>query len=101
MLSGIPSARKGVPQVDVTFILDENSILTVTAKEKGSGKSGGMTITNEKGRLTKEQIEKMIKDSERFAKKDNEIREKLEAKKSLEDYLNSMRNTINDDSGIH
>jgi len=67
MLSGIPAAPKGVPQIDTTFAIDENGILTVTAKDKGSGKKEGMTITNEKGRLNKDQIEKMIKDAEKFA----------------------------------
>mmetsp|Transcript_35982 Transcript_35982/g.26726 ORF Transcript_35982/g.26726 Transcript_35982/m.26726 type:complete len:92 (-) Transcript_35982:335-610(-) len=66
-LEGIPAALKGVPQIEVTFSIDENSILTVTAKDKGSGKKEGMTITNEKGRLNKAQIEKMIKDAEKFA----------------------------------
>lgn len=70
MLEGIPAARKGIPQIEVTFAIDENSILTVTAKDKGTGKKQGMTITNEKGRLNKDEIEKMIKDAEKFAAQD-------------------------------
>jgi molecular chaperone DnaK (HSP70) len=97
MLDGIPSALKGVPQIEVTFAIDENSILTVTAKEKGSGKKGGITITNEKGRLNKEQIEKMIKDSERHAKSDKIVREKLESKQTLQNYISSMKQTISSD----
>jgi heat shock protein 5 len=67
MLEGIPSAPKGMPKIDVTFIIDENSILTVHAKEQGSGKKGSITITNDNGRLSKAEIDKMIRDSERFA----------------------------------
>lgn len=96
MLTGIPSALKGVPKIDVTFVIDENSILTVTAKDQGSGKKEGLTITNDKGRLNKDQIEKMIKDSEKYADHDKKIRERIEAKKSLEDYIASMKSTISE-----
>lgn len=66
----IPAAPKGVPQVEVTFEIDENSILTVSAVDKGTGKKERVTITNDMGRLTPDQIEKMIKDSEKFAEED-------------------------------
>lgn len=69
-LSGLPSAKRGVVQVEVTFMIDENSILSVTAKERGSGKTESITITNDKSRLSKEEIEKMIKDSEKYAEQD-------------------------------
>jgi len=66
-LTGIPPAGRGVPQIEVTFEIDENSILSVSAHEKGSGKTETITITNDKGRLSKEEIEAMIRDAEKFA----------------------------------
>lgn len=84
----------------MTFAIDENSILTVTARDKGSGKKEAMTVANDKGRLNRDQIEKMIKDSERFAEQDKKVRERIEAKKSLEDYINSMKSTISDSEGL-
>jgi hypothetical protein len=66
-LTGIPPAPRGVPQIEVTFEIDENSILSVTAHEKGTGKSESITVTNDKGRLSKEEIEAMIRDAEKFA----------------------------------
>jgi len=95
-LTGIPSAPRGVPQIEVTFEIDENSILSVSAKEQGSGKTESITITNDKGRLSKEEIDQMIKDAEKFAEQDKEIKEKIDAKNSLENYIYSMRNTIDD-----
>ena len=78
-LSGIPPAARGVPQSEVTFEIDENSILTVTGIEKGVGKSETISITNDKGRLSKEEIEQMIKDAETFAEEDKEIKERIDA----------------------
>lgn len=72
-LTGIPPAKRGVPQVEVTFMIDENSILSVTAKERGTGKTESITITNDKSRLSKEEIEGMIKDSEKYAEQDKEL----------------------------
>jgi len=66
-LNGIPPAPRGVPQIDVTFELDENSILTVSAKDKASGRAEMITITSDTGRLSREEIEEMIKDAEKFA----------------------------------
>ena len=66
-MTGIPPAPRGVPQIEVTFEIDENSILTVSAHEKGTGKSETISITNDKGRLTKEEIERMVADAEKFA----------------------------------
>jgi molecular chaperone DnaK (HSP70) len=66
-VSGIPPAPRGVPQIEVTFEIDENSILTVSATEKGTGKTETISITNDKGRLTKEEIERMVADAEKFA----------------------------------
>ena len=76
-LNGIPPAPRGVPQIEVTFEIDANSILTVTAVEKGVGKSETISITNDKGRLTPEEIERMIKDAEAFADEDKQLRNVL------------------------
>ena len=95
-LSGIPPAARGVPQIEVTFEIDENSILTVTGVEKGVGKSETISITNDKGRLTKEEIDQMIADAEKFADEDKAIKEKIDAKHALQNYIYTMRNTIED-----
>jgi endoplasmic reticulum chaperone BiP len=79
-MTGIPPAPKGVPQIEVTFEIDENSILTVSASDKGTGKKETITITNDKGRLTKEEIDQMIADSEKYADEDKAIKEKIDAK---------------------
>jgi heat shock protein 5 len=95
-LTGIPPAARGVPQIEVTFEIDENSILSVSAVEKGTGKSESITVTNDKGRLSKEEIEAMIRDAEKFADQDKALKEKIDAKNSLENYIYTMRNTIED-----
>ena len=95
-LSGIPPAPRGTPQIEVTFEIDQNGILSVTAKDIGTGKSEHITITNDKGRLSKEEIDKMIKDAEKFAEQDKKAKERIDARNNLDSYLHSMRNTIND-----
>ena len=95
-LTGIPPAARGVPQIEVTFEIDENSILTVTGVEKGVGKSETISITNDKGRLTKEEIEQMIADAEKFADEDKAVKERIDAKHALQNYIYTMRNTIED-----
>jgi heat shock protein 5 len=95
-LNGIPPAQRGVPQIEVTFEIDENSILSVIAHEKGTGKTETITITNDKGRLSKDEIEAMIRDAEKFADQDKALKEKIDAKNSLENYIYTMRNTIED-----
>merc|ERR1712196_578559 len=95
-LTGIPPAARGVPQIEVTFEIDENSILTVNAVEKGTGKAETISITNDKGRLTPEEIERMIKEAEQFADEDKAIKERIDAKHSLQNYIHTMRNTIED-----
>lgn len=95
-LSGIPPAQRGVPKIEVTFTIDKNGILHVEAEDKGTGKSQGLTITNDKGRLSKEQIEKMINDAEKFADEDKTLREKIEAKNNLDNYIQSMKATVED-----
>merc|ERR1711877_73084 len=90
-LGGIPPAPRGQPQIEVTFEIDSNGILNVGAEDKGTGKSEKITITNDKGRLTEEQIEKMIKEAEEFADEDKKVKERVDAKNSFDGYLHSMR----------
>ena len=95
-MNGIPPAPRGTPQIEVTFEIDENSILTVSANEKGTGKTETITITNDKGRLSKEEIDRMVEESEKFAEQDKAIKEKLDAKHQLDNYVYQMRNQIED-----
>jgi heat shock protein 5 len=95
-MSGIPPAPKGVPQIEVTFEIDENSIMTVSASDKGTGKKEQITITNDKGRLSKEEIERMIADSEKFAEEDKAIKEKIDARNSFENYIYQMKSSVED-----
>ena len=95
-MNGIPPAPKGVPQIEVTFEIDENSIMTVSAADKGTGKKEQITITNDKGRLSKEEIERMIADSEKFAEEDKAIKEKIDARNSFENYIYQMKSSIED-----
>merc|ERR1712023_338299 len=90
-LTGIPPAPRGQPQIEVTFEIDSNGILIVGAEDKGTGKSEKITITNDKGRLTEEQIERMIKEAEEFAEEDKKVRERVDAKNAFDGYLHSMR----------
>ncbi|CAG9577228.1 putative glucose-regulated protein 78 [Leishmania major strain Friedlin] len=95
-LSGIPPAPRGVPQIEVAFDVDENSILQVTASDKSSGKREEITITNDKGRLSEEEIERMVREAAEFEDEDRKVRERVEAKNSLESIAYSLRNQIND-----
>ncbi|ODV58881.1 Hsp70 family ATPase KAR2 [Ascoidea rubescens DSM 1968] len=97
-LSGIPPAPRGVPQIEVTFNLDANGILKVSATDKGTGKSESITITNDNGRLSKEEIEKMVDEAAKYAAEDEEVRAKIESRNSLENYATSLKNQINDDT---
>jgi heat shock protein 5 len=99
-MSGIPPAPRGVPKIDVTFEIDENSILTVSAHEQGTGKSESISITNDKGRLSQEEIERMVADAEKFADEDKHIKEKIDAKHQLENYIYQMRNQIEDEEKL-
>jgi heat shock protein 5 len=95
-LSGLPPAPRGVPQIDVTFEIDANGILNVKAEDKGTGKAEKITITNDKGRLNQDEIDRMVKEAEQFAEEDKKVKGKVEAKNSLENYLYSMKNTVTD-----
>ncbi|CCW62357.1 unnamed protein product [Phytomonas sp. EM1] len=99
-LSGIPPAPRGVPQIEVIFDVDENSILQVSAIDKSSGKREEITITNDKGRLTPEEIEAMVQEAKRFEDEDRKVRERVEAKNSLESIVYSLRNQINDNEKL-
>merc|ERR1711934_95287 len=95
-LGGIPPAPRGVPQIEVTFDVDANGVLNVSAEDKGaSGKKANITITNDKGRLSKDDIERMVREAEQFAEEDKLAAEKIAAKNGLESYCYSMKNTIN------
>lgn len=95
-LKGIPPAPRGVPQIEVTFEIDVNGILKVSAEDKGTGNKEKITITNDHNRLTPEDIEKMIKDAEKFADEDKKVKEKVEARNELESYTYSLKNQIGD-----
>lgn len=99
-LSGIPPAPRGQPQIEVTFELDANGILRVSAGDKGSGKFESITITNDKGRLSAEEIERMVEEAEKYADEDKATRERIEARNGLENYAFSLKNQVNDDEGL-
>lgn len=96
-LAGIPPAPRGVPQINVCFDIDANGILNVSAEDKTAGVKNKITITNDKGRLSKEDIEKMVQDAEKYKNEDEEVKKKVEAKNGLENYAYNMRNTIKDE----
>ncbi|KAJ0084029.1 hypothetical protein Patl1_30890 [Pistacia atlantica] len=96
-LSGIPPAPRGVPQINVCFDIDANGILNVSAEDKTTGQKNKITITNDKGRLSKEEIEKMVQEAEKYKAEDEEHKRKVEAKNALENYAYNMRNTIKDE----
>mmetsp|Transcript_18137 Transcript_18137/g.45692 ORF Transcript_18137/g.45692 Transcript_18137/m.45692 type:complete len:666 (-) Transcript_18137:667-2664(-) len=95
-LTGIPPAPRGTPQIEVTFEVDANGILNVGAEDKGTGKKEKITITAEKGRLSQEEIERMVKEAEEFAEQDKKVKEKIDARNQLETYIYNMKNTIDD-----
>jgi heat shock protein 5 len=99
-LSSIPPAPRGVPQIEVTFELDANGILKVSASDKATGKAESITITNDKGRLSQEEIERMVEEAERFAEEDKAVRERIEARNGLENYAYSLKNQVNDKEGM-
>jgi L1 cell adhesion molecule like protein len=93
-LDGIPPMPRGQPQIEVSFDVDANGIMNISAEEKTTKKTNNITITNDKGRLSKEQIEEMIKKADEFKEEDNRLREKIEAKNGLENYLYNLKNSM-------
>merc|ERR1712025_513640 len=96
-ITGIPPAPRGVPQIEVTFEVDANGILQVSAEDKGTGKAEKITITAEKGRLSDEEIERMVQEAEEYADEDKKIKERIDARNGLESYLYNLKNTLEDD----
>merc|ERR1719284_1716662 len=96
-LDGIPPAPRGVPQIEVTFDIDANGILNVSAQDKSTGKSNQITITNEKGRLSQAEIDRMVQEAEKYRAEDESNKAKIEAKNGLENYCFTMRNTLQEE----
>jgi L1 cell adhesion molecule like protein len=96
-LTGIQAAPRGVPQINVVFDIDANGILNVSAEDKATNKKNKITITNDKGRLTKEDIDKLVKEAEKYKEDDEALKKKIEAKNALENFTYNIRNTLSDD----
>tara|TARA_B100000900_G_C20600208_1_gene725199 strand:+ start:3519 stop:5429 length:1911 start_codon:yes stop_codon:yes gene_type:complete len=99
-LTGIPPAPRGVPQIEVTFDITADGILNVSAQDKASGNSKNITITNDKGRLSQDEIDEMISNSEKYKEEDEKIKLKIEARNELENYLYSFKNSLNDNKTL-
>ena len=99
-LNGIPPAPRGVPQIEVTFQIDENGILTVTAEDKGGGNTESITITNDQNRLTPDDIERMIQDAEKFAEEDKLMKDRVDSKNELESLAYSLKNQLKDEEKL-
>jgi heat shock protein 5 len=96
-LTGIPPAPRGVPQIEVSFEVDANGILQVSAEDKGTGKAEKITITAEKGRLSEEDIERMVREAEEFAEEDKKVKQRIDARNGLESYVYNLKNQLDDD----
>merc|ERR1711972_644973 len=96
-LAGIPPAPRGVPQIEVTFDIDANGILNVTAADSSTGKTNKITITNDKGRLSQEEIEKMVNDAEKYKAEDDKERARIASKNGLESYIFQAKGTLDDE----
>ena len=96
-LDGIPPMPRGQPQIEITYDIDANSILNVTAVEKSTGKNNKIVITNDKGRLSKDDIDRLVKEAEKFKDEDNKVKERIEAKNTLEQYAYQIKNTLKDE----
>lgn len=99
-LTGIPPAARGVPQIEVSFELDVDGILKVSAQDKGTGRKESVTIKNDNDRLTKDEIARMIAEAEKFADEDRQARERIEAHNGLESYAFGLKSQLDDDSGL-
>jgi len=96
-LTGIPPAPRGVPQIEVTFDLDANGIMNVSAVDKSTGKENKITITNDKGRLSKEDIERMVQEAEKYKGEDEKQKTRISAKNGLESYAFNIKSTVEDE----
>merc|ERR1712078_447690 len=96
-LTGIPPAPRGVPQIEVAFDVDANGILSVSARDTASGASKDITITAEKGRLSEDEIERMVQEAEEFAEEDKKVKERVDKRNALEGYAYQLRNSLNDE----
>merc|ERR1712107_233802 len=99
-LTGLPPAPRGVPQIEVTFDVDANGILNVSAVEKGSGKIEKITITNDKGRLSNDEIEKMVNDAETFKDEDDKQKERITVKNTLESYIFNLKASLDNEGSV-
>merc|ERR1712198_552160 len=97
-LTGIPPAPRGVPQIEVTFDIDANGILNVSAVDRSTNKQSKITITNDQGRLSKEEIERMVNDADKFKAEDEKQKERIAAKNGLESYCFNMKSTLDDEN---
>jgi heat shock protein 1/8 len=98
MLTGIPPMPRGIPKIEITYDIDSNSILTVSAKEQSSGKEHKITVKNDKGRLSDDEVKRMVEESERLKEEDEKFRKQIEAKNSLEGFVYSVKNSINEEN---
>jgi len=96
-LTGLPPAPRGVPQIEVTFEVDANGIMQVGAEDKGSGNKESITITAEKGRLSDDEIERMVREAEEFADEDKKVKQRVDARNGLEGLAYNLKNQINDE----
>jgi endoplasmic reticulum chaperone BiP len=99
-LNGIPPAPRGVPQIEVTFEIDANGIMRVSAADKATGTSESITITNEKGRLTQEEIDRMVKEAEEFAAEDDALRKRIEIQNQFSNNIFTLKSQLADDEGL-
>jgi len=99
-LTGLPPAPRGVPQIEVTFEIDANGIVNVQAEDKGTGAKEKITITADKGRLSEDEIERMVREAEQFADEDKAAKETIDARNGLEGYAYNMKNQINDEEKL-
>jgi L1 cell adhesion molecule like protein len=99
-LGGIPPQPRGVPRIEVSLDIDANGILNVSAEDKGTGKKNQITITADKGRLSKEDIERMLQEAEKYKEEDQAGRDRIEARNNLESYLYNMKNSVVNNSEV-
>lgn len=99
-LTGVPPAPRGVPQIEVTFEIDVDGILRVSAEDKGTGNKNNIVINNDQNRLSKDDIERMINDAEKYADDDKVLKERVEARNELESYAYSLKNQVGDNEKL-